>query len=125
MAPKKKAAPVEVAPPAPPMEPLTGYEVCVAMVALIDAQRAKTLAKLEMDAESQKGIVAEIHNLARSSAVVQAELRKTHDDAARSLKAFPLERQVELILGMVKKLPPEYRQAIGAYVAELGGGLLT
>jgi hypothetical protein len=105
-------------------EPTTGYEVCLGMIAIIETQQ-QTLRRRQKDADEARGLVAEIHNLARAAAVVQAELRKTHEDAARALKAFPIERKVELILGIVKKLPPEYRQAISDYLAELGSGLVT
>lgn len=115
MAPKK---------PAEPKEPLTGYRVCLGMVEVIEAQRKKLLGRQKAGG-MQKGLVAEIHNLARSASVVQAELRKTHDDAVRALKAYPIERQVELVLGMFKKWPPEYRKAAADYLAELGTGVLV
>jgi len=111
--------------PAPAKEPLTGYQVCIGMVEVIEAQRGKLLERQKLPLAAQKGLVAEIHNLARSAAVVQAELRKTHDDAVRAVKGYPIERQVELVLGMFKRWPPEYRKAASDYLAELGLGVLV
>lgn len=115
---KKPAAPKE------PKEPTTGYGVCLAQVAIIETQQGKLKAR-QKAAGPQKGLVADIHNLSRSCALIQAELRKTHDDAVRSVKAYPIERQVELVLGMFKTWPPEYRKAAADYLAELGTNVLT
>ena len=64
-------------------------------------------------------------NLGRAIAMLQAELRRTTEDAQSAVAALSAERQAELVLRLVKGLSPEFREAVGQLVIELRGKLLT
>ena len=104
-------------------KPLTGYGVGNAMLAVMNAQVERLAKKQKLAAG--KDITSQVSNLGRSVAALVAELRKSVKDAKDALEGLDEERQVELILGMVEDLSPEWRDIVGARIEELGGKLIT
>jgi hypothetical protein len=101
---------------------LTGYAVGGAMLVVLDAQIAD-LAKRQK-ASARAKLSGEVANLGRACAALVAELRKSKEDAEKTLDAYTPEQRVTLILGLVEKLSPEYRKAIGLHIEELGDRLI-
>ena len=104
----------------------TGYQNLLRLVGAIDKQ-------IELLEDIQAGkadpgdldMFSKLHDLTRSAALLQAEIRKTGQDAEKAVAKLSDERKVELILGMIKAMSPEYRQAVADYCEELGGKVLT
>lgn len=101
----------------------TGYEACQEMV---DALWAEIMAFKGQQRVRQRGdsLATTAHKLAQAAAVLQAEIRKTGDDADAAVSNLPPTRRVELILKMIRDLSPEHRAAIRVYLDELGLGLM-
>lgn len=101
----------------------TGYEACQDMV---DAITAEILALKAQQRTRGRGesLAGPVHALARSCAVLQAEIRKTGDDADKAVRNLPPTRKVELLLKMIAELSPEHRAAVRVYLDELGAGLM-
>lgn len=113
--------------PRKPKEPVTGYANLQRLSRSVDLQIG-ALERLQKDDKAGKAaevdVFSKLHDLCRSAALLQAELRKTGEDAEKAFANLTLERQVQLLLGLVERLPPEYRRAIGLRIDELGDRLL-
>lgn len=109
------------------MAKLTGYGACTSMLEVLDVQ-IKAVLQAQSEAPSmakRMALTANVHNLARSVAVLQAELRKSVDDAKSAIDNISQEQQTELILAMLPELSPEFREAIRMRCEEMGLGVLT
>jgi DNA-directed RNA polymerase specialized sigma24 family protein len=93
---------------------------------MVDALWAEIMAFKGQQRVRQRGdsFAPTAHKLAQAAAVLQAEIRKTGDDADKAVSNLPPNRRVELILKMIRDLSPEHRAAIRVYLDELGLGLM-
>ena len=103
-------------------EPVTGYGNLQRLTLSINRQ-IRQFEKLQKSDPGETDVFAKLHDLTRAAALVQAELRKTSDDAEKAFAKLSLERRVELVLGLIEKFPPDYRRAIGVRISELGDAL--
>ncbi len=74
-------------------------------------------------AESQS-LCSDVKTLVASAAFLQAETRKTREDADRAIESMPAEAQLKLILRMIHDLSPEHRVVVQLYLEEKGTKLL-
>lgn len=101
----------------------TGYEACQEMV---DALYAEIMAFKGQQRSRLRGdsFATTAHNLARAAAVLQAEIRKTGDDADKAVANLPPTRKLQLVLRVIKELSPEYHGAIRVFLDEQGASLM-
>jgi hypothetical protein len=100
----------------------TGYAVCLDMLAVL-ARQIDIVSKAQGAAKPAKSLTSTVHNLARSVAVLQAEMRKSKEDAQATLDADTPEERLERILYLIKGLSPEHRGTVSQFCDELGSGL--
>jgi DNA-directed RNA polymerase specialized sigma24 family protein len=72
----------------------------------------------------EQSFAGPVQAIGKTCAALQAEIRKTGDEADRAVDKLPPERQVALILRLISDLSPEYRVAVQLHCEELGGRIL-
>ena len=104
-------------------KPVTGYSVCQNMVLALDDE-VQHLRLLQRRRGHEGEFTTPCEKLSRACSQLQSEIRKTGDDADKAVNNLPPERQVQLILKMIREMSPEHRVAVQVYCEELGGKLL-
>jgi hypothetical protein len=102
---------------------VTGYAVCQEMVEVLQSEVQAMRAQQRVRARGDS-MAGPVRALAQSCAVLQAEIRKTGDDADKAVDNLPPERQFALICRMIDEMSPEHRVALSIYLEERGTKLL-
>lgn len=104
-------------------KPVTGYQVCQEQVEIIRTEQA-ALRAAQRGRDLGVSLAGPVRALSQSAALLQAEIRKTGDDARRAVENLPPDKQALLIIQLINELSPEYRVAIQVHLDDLGGKLL-
>lgn len=101
----------------------TGYEVCQALVAAMEAEVMDLKAKQRRRGPDDS-FVPECQRLADGCVKLQGELRKTGATADKAVNNLSPEKQLDLILKFIQAMSPDHRRAVRLFLDELGEKLL-
>lgn len=108
---------------------VTGYAVLQEMVEVVQTEIANIRGMQRQRLGPGRGgesrdLCKEVKSLVMSAQALQAEIRKTGDDADRAVDKLPPEKQLELVLAVIGDMSPEHRVVVQLFLEEKGAKLL-